>query len=205
MATIYGFLRTSDPGRLSSISTSKPGTPKGERKFRKLRTAMGGSPYLVVDSCSSHTQGDPVIPVELRQWNGSEWCSLGKAGCCPLCWAVVRTPEGIELPPPLPDATAMAPWIVSKLPRKHEAAKTTSRAGTRADPVMARGLRWLEKVDASSPFTLVEMIDGAGISRASAIALIKKWLVIGTIELVQAGGGRGKRALYQKKVLKKGI
>lgn len=137
MPKITAFMKRLDPGRISTIVISPTNVERHEQLRRKLAPApKGGSAQLFVDDCRSHTLGvDASIPVVLMQpgrVGAPGWKELGVARCCPLCWMILQTPEGVELPDPKP---LVAPEAVKKPvqpPKERKAKDPASFAGNLA-------------------------------------------------------------------------
>lgn len=97
---LVGYLKTSDGGRISSI-TNLDGDKKRRKKiYAPVRATKDMYLTLYVYDCSSHEPRGAVVPVQLKRYEGEEWISLGVASCCPLCWRILVPPVGVELPEP---------------------------------------------------------------------------------------------------------
>lgn len=186
---IVGYLKTSDPGRISTL-TNADGDPKRRKKLEPIRL-VSNDMYLrlYVLDCSSHTPRGAVVPVILKQYKpGTGWEELGKAICCPLCWRIIIPPVGANLP-------EAQPLVVREVERR-TAKKVTRIQGT---PLATQRIDQITQLAAKGPISSHDVAGFVGINRPTAVRLLQIMVKMGRLEIEPSYGGRGRKTIYKLK------
>lgn len=194
---LQGFLRTSDPSHISSITA---GT-KIKRKKLIVPQSLSKSSEIetILRDCQDHSSPHPTIPVELMQLkDGVGFESVGIAKCCPLCWYILEFPVGFN--PPRQEQKPSKKPVSSQqkvaLRNGRRRARTQHQTGPRSSTQM-KFERILGMVEVET-ITAYDVMDALHISRTMARKLLETMVDSGTIIAERAGVGRGKQVYYTK-------
>jgi len=202
LVPLNGYMKTSDPGRISTITVA--GGVKGFTRHKKLfptkYDSKQGRTFMYVRDCEEHdVQQAPggVIPVELFTYVDGKQQSQGIAKCCVFCWLILvpPTPE-FPAPQPLPTGKA-ATSEDSGLKTRGKDLKPRTRTETVAVIKAAELIKRVLSDDPSQSYPVVELVSLTSLPRATLNRLLGKMEEKGYIqkEIEVAPNGR-KRIVY---------
>lgn len=195
---LNGYLKTSDPGRISSVSPSNDKT----RRKQILPLVRGGSKLssrLYVRDCSDHSLGGGAVPIELFDYKpGGGWKSLGMAKVCVLCWLILTPPVEVSLPDPLP--LPEPEWVDGKRKKR----SPTGEAKPKSELILHHNFQaiteFISTLKNQQTFTRKDLESALDISRSQSRKLLLNPSVKKLYDVVSTGGpGRGNIALYKKR------
>lgn len=199
---LIAFMKTTDPGRISSITSS--GDKLRRKKIIPIPVDISGlyTELYVIDCIWHRSPGKDrgvVVPVELRVNRNNEWVSLGDARCCPLCWTIIEPPEGVELPPPqravVEDKVDRYDGMQRRLNKTKKGRGTEIEAARKFNEV-----RTLLQQERS--VTVKEVMLLLDLSRTAAKYYLEKAVKRGVAtSIVQGLGGPNNQTLYHWKLL----
>jgi hypothetical protein len=194
---LRGYLKTSDRGRISSISAIDHDPTRRKKILPISKHSENMYVQIYVLDCSTHETGGPVVPVVLMQLKqGLGWEELGTAKCCPLCWAVLQPPPGISLP------VAKLPQEPKKTSEKQRAALKKGRSGRRggATPETLRILDDLINLFTGDPgdWYVEDIMDHMKVPRSTARHYLLMLEKQGEIQILTPTRGRGMKTVYRK-------
>lgn len=195
---LAGYMKTNDPGRISSIS-DYPGDRTRRKKIKPIEyTSNDSAISMYVMDCDSHGSpekpGGVIVDVMLKTLvPGVGWKDLGLAKCCPLCWRVIKPPKDVVLPEPDLQLIELAgpPLKRVSLPRRHIRTKDTDKpiSYIKSQQIL-KFLRPLASAD------IYEIMGPVGLSRSTTIKYLNQLIKLKKVVAERSLGGRGNRTVY---------
>jgi hypothetical protein len=193
---LFGYMKTSDPGRIASINNVAEDKSRRKRIITLEGTSKELYVQIMVRDCETHDPPGAVVPVELFEYvPGGAWRSLGTAQCCPLCWRIIRPPKGSFLPKPKKQVLAKpsSPKQKAVLRRTR-----TTRTKEGVDPRFERRQKLLKWAEHGKDFDTQDVMTVLGISRPTAIQMLALLVRGNFLVVTHQGNGRGDRTTHRK-------
>lgn len=195
---LQGYLKTSEPSRISSIST-------GTREKRKqiIAPSSGGEQVYVimrVTDCLDHSSPHPTVPVELMERHeGGRWDSKGVARCCPLCWKILEFPQGFN-PEIIPQVLSKKKRLLSPdqraaLRRGRKSRHSPRKGFSKQTEDKLEQIRNMTEVEVITVYDAMERLE---VSRTLARKLLEYLVTVGDLKAIREGAGRGHQTSYEK-------
>lgn len=193
---LVGYLMTSDPGRISSI-TGYDGDRRRRKKIIPLKTSKEMYVIMHVMDCLVHEPGGVVVRVTLKQHEPpNNWKIVGEVKCCPLCWKILwKSPEASHLPdsqPALPVGSTDEYGQLKKV-------KTTR---TKKPRTVDRGheayLAITSLANTKTTFSVYDVMEVLKIGRTPSLRHLNNVLHSKKIVKLANITGRGSRTFYKR-------
>lgn len=197
---LSGFLKTSDPGRISTISITGDKTRKKKLVPTKYDSNHAQQTMYVRDCIEHDLSGElrGVVPVQLFRFKeGQGWQEVGIAKCCTLCWKIIV--------PPTDDFPRALPLPVGKAREQDETRATlkTNRktakkvASKRNREESERVKRLLDLISQGEDWDVYELADHFKVSRQTMLKSLKMLEDTGTIVADRKGPGKGNKTYWR--------
>lgn len=198
---LTGYMRTTDPGRISSIS-GYLGDKTRRKKIRPITHSSNDAEIsMYVMDCGWHNlskkTGGVVVPVFLKELvRGVGWGDLGMAKCCPLCWRILEPPVGMVLPEP--DIQVFELGAANKSTKKTASHRRKVSIGVSDKPTSyvksQQILSFLKPIGSADIYEIMAAIE---VSRATAIKYMNFLIKNKKVTAERSLGGKGNRTQYK--------
>lgn len=191
---LVGFLQTNDPGRISSI-TNVQGDLTRRKKIIPIPVHVSNifTEMYVVD-CVSHEPMGSVVPVEIMERGPVGWDLVGVAKCCPLCWAILVPPVGVDFPEAKP---LEIPEKDSKYDGVRSRLLTSTRKGRGTEHSAAVKYNAVNKLlRERGSVTIQDVMQLLSLTRTGAKYYLEKALSRGIATKTVSSGGPSHKTVY---------
>lgn len=196
---LVGYLKTSDPNRISTISANDERTSMRKKLLLPGDTQPVGMDVYTrtyVADCSEHI-GGVSVPVLLKRYDPEKkWKAIGTARCCPLCWKILVGVDGTKEPPTqkqYPNGEPISQRRAAAI-EKTEKKKARKSRNLATSFNMARLLLWAEEL--GDWFDIYQVMEKFGVTRTKAHTMLDLAVKVDSLEVI-VRRGKAQRTTYR--------